>query len=95
MVERLDSLWETTDNFRIKDRGKVAKGRTTHVFEVTARRRGNTVGHVKWLPKWRQYVFCPLSGTVYDPADLDQLAYYVRRKTQEHREKSLTAKSSL
>lgn len=94
MVERVDSLWEKTANLRMKDQGKVAKGRATHTFAVYGRKRSNPLGHVKWMAPWRQYVFFPLAGCApLDPSDLTQLSFYCTFKTAEHKEKKTLTKA--
>jgi hypothetical protein len=42
------------------------EGRLTHIVEVIAVRDGALLGVIKWYGAWRQYVFAPEPGCVFN-----------------------------
>ena len=49
-------------------------GRKTRVFHVFSVRQGTLLGLIFWLGRWRQYVFEPDPGTVFNNECLTSLA---------------------
>jgi len=50
----------------------------TQVIEVMSKFHGSRLGIIKWFPKWRQYVFFPESGTVFNVECLNDIQSYMR-----------------
>lgn len=73
-----DYLWITCDDI-------ASEGRKTNVYLVQARRDYTPLGTIKWFGRWRQYVFFPASGTVFNPDCLRQIATRCAALTKRHR----------
>ena len=41
-------------------------GRKTRRILAVNRRSNETIAQIQWFPRWRQYCFFPLDGTVYN-----------------------------
>ena len=41
-------------------------GKKTRVILAVNRNGGYAIAKIKWFPRWRQYCFFPLDGTVYN-----------------------------
>lgn len=54
-----------------------ASGKTA-VYEVTNRRSGDILGHIRWFGRWRQYVFHPVAQTVYSKGCLRDIADFIQ-----------------
>lgn len=48
-------------------------GRKTKIIIVTAKRDGATLGEVSWWGAWRQYVFIPNEGTVFNKGCMNDI----------------------
>lgn len=68
------------------DRGDLAARRKTRVVEVVSVSSNKTLGWIKWFGQWRQYVFLPEQGTLWNPDCLRQLASEAEKMTRGHRE---------
>lgn len=44
------------------------------------------LGQVKWFGPWRKYAYFPLSGTLYEPDCLRDLAQFCEDSTRAHRD---------
>lgn len=57
----------------------------TKLWDVEATRSGNVLGRIKWYAHWRQYVFAPADGCLFNPECLRSIATFVEFQTVEHR----------
>lgn len=54
-----------------------ASGRTT-VTEVHSVLRGDMLGEIRWMGRWRQYAFYPGDGTIWNPDCLAEVSAQIR-----------------
>lgn len=64
-----------------------ATGRTLLV-DVQSVRQRTILGEIKWLGRWRQYVFHPADWTAFNPDCLRVIADQCEQMTKDHRPKS-------
>lgn len=58
----------------------------THVWKILSVSHGGELGRVSWYNRWRQYVFFPNSGTLYNQGCLLEIRDFVQKATHDHRE---------
>ena len=73
MSEYLDFHVESRRNDRKTDRTL-----------VLAKSNGELLGTIHWFGRWRQYVFHPTAGTVFNPGCLDAISAEAQRMTSAH-----------
>lgn len=64
---------------------EVPAGRKTRVVAVLSARSRNELGVIAWYSPWRQYVFYPDGGTLWNNGCLTEIAERVRKMTVDHR----------
>jgi hypothetical protein len=64
--------------------GPSPSGKTV-VWQIAAAADGCDLGEVRWFSHWRQYVFAPKAGTVWNPDCLDEVSHFTRTITAAHR----------
>jgi hypothetical protein len=52
---------------------------------VLAKSNGEVLGTIHWFGRWRQYVFHPTAGTVFNPRCLDAISVETQRMTSAYR----------
>jgi len=52
---------------------------------------GDTLGSVKWFTGWRQYIFQPSWGTEFNSSCLTDIARFLDKQNQVHKNKKETA----
>lgn len=52
-------------------------GRITDKYSVHNNQNGVRIGHIRFYPQWRKFVFFPESETFYDPGCLKELAIFM------------------
>lgn len=83
----IDDNWFKSDNMLFQDQGPVKAKAKTRVFATYSRHNKVLLGHIKWMPNWRQYTFFPLNS-IFDKKCLRELADFCELKTHEHREEA-------
>lgn len=68
----------------------VKKGMKTRIVNVYSLNGSESLGEIRWFPKWRKYVFFPAADTIYDPDCLEELAEKIRAMTEDHKNKKIT-----
>lgn len=58
----------------------------THIYLVYATRNRAVLGEIKWLGQWRQYVFFPQMGTVFNGDCMTAIAEFCLEITKTHKE---------
>ena len=54
----------------------------TEIWDIVSRSRNDTLGEVRWLGGWRQYVFRPDEGTIWNEECLRDVAQFCRLATK-------------
>lgn len=62
--------------------------RKTKVWGVRSKGTGEMIGGIKWLSGWRKYAFFPNMETVYEEICLRDIAEFIERVTEEHKQKN-------
>ena len=57
-----------------------SKSGKTHLYHVTNRRFGTTLGHIRWFARWRQYVYEPSSHTVYSAGCMRDIIDFIEER---------------
>lgn len=57
----------------------------TKKWRIINRRHGISLGIVRWHAHWRQYVFAPEPGTIYNRECMGLIAKFVSDQTELHR----------
>lgn len=68
--------WRDSEYIRFSWLGQSASGLTNR-WTVDAVRSGDLLGQVEWYARWRQYVFIPEPGTVFNRGCLHDIADFV------------------
>ena len=50
----------------------------TKVIEIISKRGGERLGIIKWFPRWRQYAFYPVVGTIFNMKCLNDIISFIR-----------------
>jgi hypothetical protein len=58
--------------------------RKTRTVEVVSVKSEKGLGEIRWYAPWRQYVFYPLTQTLFNPGCMEQIANYTRAMTAKH-----------
>lgn len=53
-------------------------GRKTRLIEVRSQRSGDLLGWIKWWGAWRQYVFAPSAGSVFNNGCMDDIQRWIK-----------------
>ncbi len=69
------------------------RGEKTNVWSVATRDAGTVLGYIRWFGRWRGYSFFPNGGTTFEPTCLRDIADFVAKLTQEHREARAACKA--
>ena len=67
----------------VKYVGPSASGKTG-IWRVYAVAGSVALGEVRWFGRWRQYVFAPGDGTVWNPDCLNEVSRFVVKCTVDH-----------
>ena len=59
----------------------------TRIVSVRTVRSEVVLGHIHWYPSWRQYVFAPEGGMIFNSECLNRIQGYVSEMNIAHREK--------
>ena len=59
----------------------------TKVISVDSKLHGNTLGIIKWYGAWRQYVFYPKIGTLFNAECLNDIQNQIKEMMDERSEK--------
>ena len=59
--------------------GKPSK---TKIFAVVAKEIEDTIGYVRFYPRWRKYVFAPRNMTLYEENCMRAIASFVEGETR-------------
>lgn len=59
----------------------------TLVWNVCSVTTSAKLGYVAWFGRWRNYAFFPDESLVFDKNCLREIADFIERKNQEHRQK--------
>lgn len=70
--------------------GLSASGKT-EIWRVTSMSSGDLLGGVAWYGPWRQYVFEPEDGTVFNDGCLTDIADFLAEMTAAHRRRASRA----
>lgn len=65
----------------IADTGK------TKVWAVNSRNHGDRLGQVHWFGRWRQYVFAPATGCVFNVGCMADIGAFIGEQMAERRKK--------
>lgn len=65
-------------NEYLEFRDETPAARKTNIIGVYSRSSGDLLGRIKWFGRWRQYVFFPEPGTIWNPECLDAVNAQVR-----------------
>ena len=57
--------------------------RVTDVWQVFG--TTDVLGRVEWSGRWRQYVFTPMKGTIYNAGCLDDISAFLKAQNINHR----------
>ncbi len=57
---------------------KYIPGGITKQVLVKSKKHGFVLGLIKWYGGWRQYVFFPEPGTIFNPACMDDISKFIR-----------------
>ena len=57
----------------------------TQVFAVLSKKHGDILGKVRWYGPWRQYVFYPETGTLFNPTCLNEISWFVADLTRRYK----------
>lgn len=62
-------------------------GLRTKKWGVVAKAHGECLGFVRWLARWRRYVFYPASEypTIFEETCLREIAQFIEERTNEHK----------
>ena len=63
-----------------------APRRRTSFWEVKSKSSGALLGAIKWFGRWRQYVFYPSHGTLYNPDCMRDIITVIEEAMKERRE---------
>ena len=69
-------------------------GRKTRRFHVFSVRQGTVLGRIAWFGRWRQYVFEPNPGTVFNNECLTSLADRLSYLNTMHRPSTASTRDS-
>ena len=67
-------------------------GKATKQFDAISISRASVLGTIKWYGPWRQYCFEPNDFTIWSDGCLEQIAEFLKKLNQEHKQ-SLKAKA--
>lgn len=62
----------------------------TSIWTVTSQTRGDRLGVVSWYGPWRQYVFEPDDGCLFNHDCLAEIAAFCYKATEAHRTQRAT-----
>ena len=54
----------------------------TDIWAIRSVSSSEVLGEIKWFGRWRQYVFFPVDGTIWNPDCLDAVSTFVRGRTK-------------
>jgi hypothetical protein len=60
-------------------------GKTTKVWDIVSKTRGDVLGQVRWFGRWRQYTLYPTKGTVWNVQCLTDVAAFITARMTERR----------
>ena len=81
--------WRNSKYLLFSWSGQSASGRTNR-WTVDAARSGDLLGQVEWYAPWRQYVFEPEPGCVFNVGCLDDISAFLAEQNQARRPASPT-----
>jgi hypothetical protein len=82
LIEKGPDWWEG-DNIYFHDKGPLAKGSKTRLYQVTTK-TGQFLGHVKWMAWWRKYAFFT-NNVILEEDCMSDLSQFIRERTDERR----------
>lgn len=63
------------------------KGEKTCKWHVVSRKNDAVLGEIKWFGRWRQYVFFPVIGTIFNPDCMDHISEFIRTEMATRKER--------
>lgn len=61
-------------DFRVQEKKKAAQTITIGIY---SKRAGDFLGQIFWGREWRQYVFAPMSNTIFSAGCMDDIRKYI------------------
>lgn len=63
----------------------IAENKKTHVWEVVAKSDDSVLGEIRWLGRWRQYVFEPRENTAFNVDCLGDIIHFIEAEMKKWR----------
>lgn len=79
--------WRTNRYLRFDDAGTSRSGKTRE-WAVFSKSQNSLLGMVSWYGPWRQYVFEPEDGCVFNNGCLDAISDFCTEQNTAHRDAS-------